>query len=183
MVFAVCMPALCWIAPEMPAAMYSCGETALPVWPQQTLNLMNDDPDGTRTAAAWAADHLRDGEEWVSRLQHAGIPSGISRTITNHVFTYAWPTLLSKIQTREIVSDCNTRLGRAVLTLTPDEHEVLRASADERGDLAVHILLDAIDPYLLKLHDGTWQPGRASLPTYFVGACIDERSRGLKSRS
>ena len=32
-VFEVCMPARCWIAPEMPTAMYSCGETVLPVWP------------------------------------------------------------------------------------------------------------------------------------------------------
>ena len=32
-VFEVCMPARCWIAPEMPAATYSCGETVLPVWP------------------------------------------------------------------------------------------------------------------------------------------------------
>src|ERR1019366_9485263 len=29
----VCMPARCWIAPETPAATYSCGETCLPVWP------------------------------------------------------------------------------------------------------------------------------------------------------
>ena len=27
------MPARCWMAPEMPAATYSCGETVLPVWP------------------------------------------------------------------------------------------------------------------------------------------------------
>jgi len=27
------MPTLCWIAPEMPAARYSFGETVLPVWP------------------------------------------------------------------------------------------------------------------------------------------------------
>src|SRR3712207_7357284 len=33
MVFEVCMPARCWMAPEMPLAMYSCGETDLPVWP------------------------------------------------------------------------------------------------------------------------------------------------------
>ena len=32
-VFDVCMPARCWIAPEMPSAMYSCGETDLPVCP------------------------------------------------------------------------------------------------------------------------------------------------------
>ena len=32
-VFDVCMPARCWIAPEMPSAMYSCGDTVLPVWP------------------------------------------------------------------------------------------------------------------------------------------------------
>ena len=29
----VCMPTLCWIAPEMPAARYSFGATVLPVWP------------------------------------------------------------------------------------------------------------------------------------------------------
>jgi hypothetical protein len=28
-----CIPTLCWIAPEMPAARYSFGETVLPVWP------------------------------------------------------------------------------------------------------------------------------------------------------
>ena len=28
-----CMPTLCWIAPEIPQAMYSFGETDLPVWP------------------------------------------------------------------------------------------------------------------------------------------------------
>ena len=27
------MPTLCWIAPEMPQATYSRGETVLPVWP------------------------------------------------------------------------------------------------------------------------------------------------------
>ena len=29
----LCIPTLCWIAPEMPAARYSFGETVLPVWP------------------------------------------------------------------------------------------------------------------------------------------------------
>jgi hypothetical protein len=33
MVLLVCMPARCWIAPEMPTAMYSCGDTVFPVWP------------------------------------------------------------------------------------------------------------------------------------------------------
>src|ERR1019366_8657935 len=28
-----CIPTLCWIAPEMPAARYSLGDTVLPVWP------------------------------------------------------------------------------------------------------------------------------------------------------
>src|SRR5207237_4152001 len=29
----LCMPTLCWIAPEIPHAMYSFGETVFPVWP------------------------------------------------------------------------------------------------------------------------------------------------------
>src|SRR6185312_2437440 len=33
MVLDVCMPARCWIAPEMPTARYNCGDTVLPVWP------------------------------------------------------------------------------------------------------------------------------------------------------
>src|SRR3954453_18433505 len=37
MVFEVCMPARCWIAPEMPTATYSCGETVLPVCPTWKL--------------------------------------------------------------------------------------------------------------------------------------------------
>ena len=31
--FELCMPTLCWTAPEMPSATYSFGETVLPVWP------------------------------------------------------------------------------------------------------------------------------------------------------
>jgi hypothetical protein len=31
MVLEVCIPARCWMAPEIPVAMYSCGETLLPV--------------------------------------------------------------------------------------------------------------------------------------------------------
>ena len=33
MVFESFMPARCWIAPEMPTAMYKSGATTLPVWP------------------------------------------------------------------------------------------------------------------------------------------------------
>src|SRR4051812_45025365 len=33
----VCMPARCWIAPEIPLATYSCGDTCLPVWPTWLL--------------------------------------------------------------------------------------------------------------------------------------------------
>src|SRR5262249_16224224 len=33
MVLDVCMPARCWIAPEIPTAMYNCGDTVTPVWP------------------------------------------------------------------------------------------------------------------------------------------------------
>src|SRR5829696_8396197 len=32
-VLEVCMPARCWMAPEMPTATYSWGDTVLPVWP------------------------------------------------------------------------------------------------------------------------------------------------------
>src|SRR3954468_5506716 len=32
-VLELCMPTLCWMAPEMPRATYSFGETVLPVWP------------------------------------------------------------------------------------------------------------------------------------------------------
>ena len=31
--FELCIPTLCWIAPEMPQAMYSFGDTVFPVWP------------------------------------------------------------------------------------------------------------------------------------------------------
>ena len=44
-VFEVCMPARCWIAPEMPFATYSCGETVLPVWP--TWKLCGIQPEST----------------------------------------------------------------------------------------------------------------------------------------
>ena len=33
MVWLVCMPARCWMAPEMPLATYRLGDTVLPVWP------------------------------------------------------------------------------------------------------------------------------------------------------
>ena len=33
MFFEPFMPTMCWVAPEMPAAMYTVGFTTLPVWP------------------------------------------------------------------------------------------------------------------------------------------------------
>src|ERR1700689_916704 len=45
MVLEVCMPARCWMAPEMPTAMYSWGDTVLPVWP--TWNACGYQPAST----------------------------------------------------------------------------------------------------------------------------------------
>ena len=44
------MPARCWIAPEMPLATYSCGETVLPVWP--TWNVCGIQPESTAAREA-----------------------------------------------------------------------------------------------------------------------------------
>ena len=33
MFFEPFMPTMCWVAPEMPQAMYTVGFTTLPVWP------------------------------------------------------------------------------------------------------------------------------------------------------
>src|SRR3954452_12656351 len=46
----VCMPARCWIAPEMPTAMYSCGDTVTPVWP--TCMLCGTQPASTTAREA-----------------------------------------------------------------------------------------------------------------------------------
>src|SRR3954463_2717452 len=50
MVFEVCMPARCWMAPEMPEATYSCGDTLLPVWP--TWLVCGDQPASTAAREA-----------------------------------------------------------------------------------------------------------------------------------
>ena len=50
MVLEVCMPARCWMAPEMPFATYSCGETVLPVWP--TWNACGIQPESTAAREA-----------------------------------------------------------------------------------------------------------------------------------
>src|ERR1044072_3241228 len=50
MVFEVCIPARCWIAPEIPAAMYSCGDTVLPVCP--TWLVCGDQPASTAAREA-----------------------------------------------------------------------------------------------------------------------------------
>src|SRR3989344_3566873 len=44
------MPAKCWMAPEIPAAMYSCGATNLPVWP--TCQSLGAEPASTAAGLA-----------------------------------------------------------------------------------------------------------------------------------
>jgi hypothetical protein len=56
------MPARCWIAPEMPAAMYSCGATILPVWP--TCQSLGRSPHPPRRGCAQA------GAELVGQRRH-----------------------------------------------------------------------------------------------------------------
>ena len=69
------MPARCWIAPEMPAATYSCGETCLPVWPtwllcgyQPASTAAREAPDGR---AERVGERL-DGAEVAVRAAAAG---------------------------------------------------------------------------------------------------------------
>src|SRR2546429_8305107 len=49
MTFDVRMPARCWIAPEIPTATYSVGETVFPVWPTWS-------PCGRQPASTTARD-------------------------------------------------------------------------------------------------------------------------------
>ena len=60
--FEVCIPARCWMAPEMPAATYSCGETVLPVCPtwyacgyQPESTAARDAPTAAPSASASAS--------------------------------------------------------------------------------------------------------------------------------
>ncbi|MFI9597851.1 hypothetical protein [Nonomuraea sp. NPDC052265] len=143
---------------------------------KETRNLINDDNatlDAAMTAAGWAAEHLKDGAVWVDRLQRAGLDSGVAKALSSHVFAYAWPTLLKKIHTREIIEDCKARFKRTLVDFTSSEREVLRSSRDQRATLAVGTMLAAIDPFLEAVYAGRWEPGYASLPSFFVGACIN----------
>src|ERR1700750_984914 len=77
MVLEVCMPARCWMAPEIPTAMYSCGETVLPVWP--TWNWCGYQPAavsgrGAPAAPAEACGELRDDLE--AALRSGAPPAG-----------------------------------------------------------------------------------------------------------
>ena len=53
------MPTMCWVAPEMPSAMYSFGFTVLPVWPtcfaygtQPASTIARDAPDAPLSSLA-----------------------------------------------------------------------------------------------------------------------------------
>ena len=56
---AVCIPTLCWIAPLMPSARYSCGLTILPVWPICWLYGIQPESTAARVAPDRAAERRR----------------------------------------------------------------------------------------------------------------------------
>ncbi|QFY12903.1 hypothetical protein GBF35_45770 [Nonomuraea phyllanthi] len=149
----------------------------------EARHLINDDNatlDAAMTAAARAAEHLKDGAEWVDQLQRSGLESGVAKTLSSHVFAYAWPTLLKKIYTSEIIDDCEARFQRTLVSFTPSEREIFRSSKDQRATLAVGTMLAASGPFLEALYAGQWKPARASLPSFFVGACINHFPDTLK---
>ena len=70
------MPAKCWMAPEMPRAMYSSGATTLPVWP--TCHVQN---------LYWAGIHL---PGCYSALRHTNPPNYCDNKVQSSIYTLGW---------------------------------------------------------------------------------------------
>src|SRR5215467_9087753 len=84
-VFDVCMPARCWMAPEMPTATYSCGETVLPVWPtwnwcgyQPASVTAREAPTAAPSASASSSMILKPSAEPVPRPPETTIEASAS---------------------------------------------------------------------------------------------------------
>ncbi|WP_181448692.1 sigma-70 family RNA polymerase sigma factor [Nonomuraea aridisoli] len=135
--------------------------------------MIKSDPRQAETLAARAAEQLRDGATWVRRLREAG---GMGSPVTeealrHHALAYAWPTLLKMIGNGTIFSECRDLLGKAPVTPTDSEREVLQSSWDERHDLALATMELAWPRYLGDLITKWDEDGGAALTTYFVTGC------------
>src|ERR1700730_8380617 len=85
MVLEVCIPARCWIAPEIPTAMYSCGETVLPVCPtwnacgyQPASVTARDAPPAAPSASASFSMILKPSSDPVPRPPETTICASVS---------------------------------------------------------------------------------------------------------
>src|SRR6516162_4917806 len=84
-VLEVCIPARCWMAPEMPTATYSCGETVLPVWPtwkecgyQPASVTARDAPTAAPSASARSSMILNPSADPVPRPPETTICASVS---------------------------------------------------------------------------------------------------------
>src|SRR3954451_7567039 len=133
----VCMPARCWIAPEMPTAMYSCGDTVTPVWP--TCMLCGTQPASTTAREApTAAPSESASFSMIAKLSALPMPrppettTDASDSCGREPFSSTTlSTILAPLAASEIVTDTTTssaapadssganEFGRTVMTGVP----------------------------------------------------------------
>ncbi len=127
--------------------------------------------DEARRAAESMARRLEDQAQ-VNALYADDFTGPAYELLAGELAAYGYPVILAWIRRGTIWGHCASR-GRKV-SPTDDEREVLERDFDERLQLAMDTVVDALTFFRDRvLREGRWSfDGGATLTTYFIGACI-----------
>jgi hypothetical protein len=105
----------------------------------------------------------------VARVHRADFRGPTFESFIDDLYRYAWPVMLSAIRTGDIV---HIQTGLPPRSIPASERQLLHDSPEERADLALDSIANAIPNFVRSLKNGRWDPSKGrSLRTYFICAC------------
>ncbi len=143
---------------------------------QHSITGVADDASSSATPAFPGQEHRKAIEEAESAildiLARDEFQGPRWERTTNSLAEYGWLTLVKWLGSGEIFGRC-LAIGRS-MPHNEAARIVLRHDWDTRLELATDTVLAAMPKFRERLASGQWDPGQASLTTYFVGALILE---------
>ncbi|MFG2306693.1 hypothetical protein [Actinacidiphila glaucinigra] len=130
-----------------------------------------DDAREAREVKRPDPEKLAADQELYALLQRDGFLGTRMRELENDLWLYGWRCLRAWMREGTIVERCAERNIRFSVRYT--EVEAMQRRGDLRDGLAVDTLAPAVEYFTRTvLTEGRWDQHRATMRTYFIGACL-----------
>ncbi|GAA4554864.1 RNA polymerase sigma factor [Pseudonocardia xishanensis] len=106
----------------------------------------------------------------IQSIYEAGMKGVRYDLLIDELRRYGMRVLRAALRDGRIFTWCGVG-SRAPVFATADERRVLHTSPEDRDELALETIANAIVLFHESLADREWNPERSSLHTYFIGAC------------